>query len=292
VNPAGEQISSLPEKIPFWKFSASANDFIVLDNREERYSAPAGWLAQRATARRYSAGADGLILIENSKKADIRIRFFNPDGNEFNTCGNGGRCAARFCSLILRMGAKFTMETNIGVVDAIIENTSVKLKFVPPSEIRLNVSLQLDNQEIRGHVVRVGDPHFITHTKNIREIPFVQLARTIRHHPDLAPDGANVHFIEPVSRTLLKIRSFERGVEDETLACGSGCISAATSTYLNHETDPPVRFEPQSGIPVEVHFDPAGKFQDLYLLGDARFIYSGELTKEALSGFPLAQKPE
>ncbi len=277
---------SLPDAIPFAKLSASANDFIVLDNRDESYSGIASAIAQRICARRYSIGADGLILVENSTDATVRIRYINPDGEEFNTCGNGGRCAARYTHIFVKPDQHITMETNIGVVKAEIVNGSVKLQLVKPTQIKLNLELSMEGTMYRGHYVQVGDPHFVVPFENIRKIDFVQLARKLRHHEGLGPAGANVHFIEPLARNHIKIRSFERGVENETLACGSGCVSSAVSTFLEGKTDPPVTFEPQSGIPVSVHFQPTKELGDIYLEGDARLVYRGTFTKEALAGFP------
>jgi diaminopimelate epimerase len=280
------KLEGLPDAIPFAKLSASANDFIVLDNRDESFSDVASLIAERVCARRYSIGADGLILVENSKQATVRIRYINPDGEEFNTCGNGGRCAARYTHLFVKPDQHITMETNIGVVKAQIVNRSVHLQLVKPTEIKLNLELSLEGKTYRGHYVQVGDPHFVVPFENIRNIDFVTLARKLRHHESLGPAGANVHFIEPIARNCMKIRSFERGVENETLACGSGCVSSAVSTFLEGKTDPPVTFEPQSGIPVAVHFQASEDLGEIFLEGDARLVYRGEFTREALLGFP------
>jgi len=279
-------LESLPDAVPFAKLSASANDFIVLDNRDESFSDVASLIAEHVCARRYSIGADGLILVENSRHATVRIRYINPDGEEFNTCGNGGRCAARYTHLFVKPDQHITMETNIGVVKAEIANRSVKLQLVKPTEIKLNLELHLEGKTYRGHYVQVGDPHFVVPFENIRNIDFVPLARKLRHHEGLGPAGANVHFIEPITRNRIKIRSFERGVENETLACGSGCVSSAVSTFREGKTDPPVTFEPQSGIPVSVHFQASEDPGEIYLEGDARLVYRGEFTREALFGFP------
>jgi diaminopimelate epimerase len=280
------RLESLPDAIPFAKLSASANDFIVLDNRDESFSDVASLIAERVCARRYSIGADGLILVENSRQATVRIRYVNPDGEEFNTCGNGGRCAARYTHLFVKPDQHITMETNIGVVKAEIVNGSVHLQLVKPTEIKLNLELPLEGKTYRGHYVQVGDPHFVVPFENIRNIDFVTLARKLRHHEALGPAGANVHFIEPIARNRIKIRSYERGVENETLACGSGCVSSAVSTFREGKTDPPVTFEPQSGIPVSVHFQASKDLGEIFLEGDARLVYRGEFTREALSGFP------
>jgi diaminopimelate epimerase len=281
-------IAALPEEIPMAKLSASANDFIVLDNRNGIFSRAAGEMARRLCSRRYSVGADGLILIENSIKASFRVRFFNPDGKEFNTCGNGGRCAARFAFHSVITGKKMKIETNIGVIEAEVLTKTVKLQFVEPSKMKLNLSIPFRNKVISGHFVRLGDPHYVVYTTNLRDHPIVGLAREIRYHESFAPEGTNVHFIEPVSRQQLRIRSYERGIEDETLACGSGCVSAALTTFCSSQTMPPVTFEPQSGIPLTVHFRTDNGFQDIFLEGDARLIFEGNLTREALTGFPLS----
>lgn len=277
---------SFPEKISFSKLSASGNDFIVIDNRKGIFSETAGELATRVCARRYSVGADGLILVQNSERASIRVRYFNPDGSEFETCGNGGRSAVRFAYLSGMCDSKMTIETNVGIIDAEVAGDMVKLKFVGPSEVRLNQKLVVHGKEMIGHYVKLGDPHFVIYPNEFPTGTIVPLAREIRYHETLAPGGANVHFIDVLSRQKLRIRTYEKGVEDETLACGSGCISASIATFLQKQTDPPITFEPYSGIPVKVHFQPGGDFQDLYLEGDARLIYHGELSSEAWTGFP------
>lgn len=280
-------LESLPDSLPFAKLSASANDFIVLDNRDHSLEDVIPAISRRICARRYSIGADGVILVEHSNRATVRIRYFNPDGNEFNTCGNGGRCAARYTNLFIRPDQNISIETNVGIIKADVVESTVKLQFVAPTDIRLNVKVNLDGKTYRGHIVQLGDPHFVIPFENIRDIDFVSLARKLRRHESLGPDGANVHFIEQKSRNRIKIRSFERGVEDETYACGSGCVSSAVSTFKEGITDPPVTFEPYSGIPVTVHFDATAALDgEIYLEGDARLVYHGQLTKEALFGFP------
>lgn len=283
---SSDPFASFPEKIPFSKLSASANDFIVLDNRTGMFTTHAGEVAKRLCARRYSVGADGLILIENSNKAWIRVRFFNPDGKEFSTCGNGGRCAARFALLSVITGRKMTMETNVGVIDAEVIGNSVKLRFINPTKVQLNHEIVFKDKPIRGHLVSLGDPHFVLYAKNLNEQNIVPMARQIRYHEAFAPEGVNVHFIEPLSRQKLRIRSYERGVEDETFACGSGCVAAAVSTIASGQSDAPISFEPHSGIPLTVHTQ-GPSAQEIYLEGDARLVYRGDLTKEALMGFPL-----
>jgi len=280
------KLETLDEPIPFAKLSASGNDFIVLDNRDRSFSSAASLLAQRLCSRRYSAGADGLILVEKSETATVRIRYFNPDGQEFNTCGNGGRCAARYTHLFVKDDRKITMETSIGIVKSEIQDKSVKLQLVAPTEVRLGLEVVVDGELFKGNYVQIGDPHFCVSYKNIRNIDFVTIARKLRHHDALKPDGANIHFFEQTARDQMKIRSFERGVENETLACGSGCVSTAVSTFREGKSSPPVTFEPQSGIPVCVHFQPAEDIGEIYLQGDARLVYRGEAMLEALFGFP------
>lgn len=282
-----EVLQRLPDRILFSKFSGSANDFIVIDNRTGVFSEAAPELAQRICARRYSIGADGLILIENSNKASVRVRFFNPDGGEFSTCGNGSRCAARFAHLSVITGRRMSIETNAGVIDAEVVGLSVRIKFVGPQRIQLYAPIEMSGRTIKGHIVRLGDPHFVLFASNIRKHPIVPFARKVRYHEAFAPEGTNVHFIEPVSRNVVKIRSYERGVENETLACGSGCVSAAITLHSTGLADPPITFEPQSGIPVIIQFQRNGNYQDIFLEGDARLVYRGELTKEALFGFPV-----
>lgn len=283
---------TLQDRIRFWKYSASANDFVLLDNRDGSWDGVVSELARRMCLRRFSVGADGLILMGLSDLSDVRVRYFNPDGKEFQTCGNGGRCAARFASHHILQKSSLTMETNQGTVEAEILEKTVIVSFIPPTGIQLGVNLEVDGRIYRGHFVQLGDPHFVIPFGDVDSMDFRPIARRIRHHPNFSPAGTNVHFIEIRSRQEIRIRSFERGVEDETLACGSGCISAAVSIFSCGLVDPPVTLLPQSGIPLTVHFNRDGKLFDLALEGDARRIYEGELSLEALSGFPLSTTDE
>lgn len=287
MNDPLEPLQTLPDRILFSKFSASANDFILLDNRTGTFTDVASLLARRLCAQRYSVGADGLILIEPSNKASFRVRFFNPDGGEFSTCGNGGRAAARFAHLSVIAGRRMTIETNAGVIEAEVQTNAVRIKFVQPSHFQSYVPITIDGKIIRGHSVRIGDPHFILFANDLRRHSIVPFARKIRYHEAFGEEGTNVHFLEPLSRGLFRIRSYERGVENETLACGSGCVSSAIALTSTGQAEPPITFEPQSGIPLTVHFQKSGSFQDLYLEGDARLVFRGELTREAFLGFPV-----
>jgi len=273
----------MPEKIAFFKMSAAANDFIVIDNRSKAYSEQANFLARKLCQRRYSVGADGLILIENSKKANFKALFFNADGSEFNLCGNGGRCAAKFAFINVIASRKMTMETNVGVLNAEITSDTVKLQIPLPVKVEMNKIIEIEGKrKIKGHYIKIGDPHFIIFAKNIFEAPIEAFSKKVRYSSSFGEEGTNVDLIQQIRENRFAIRTYERGVEGETYACGSGCVSAAivlnklSYSYVNYV------FQTKSGFLLDVHLDISeGTLKNIILEGDARVICKGEILSPA-----------
>ena len=273
----------LPEKILFFKMSGAGNDFIIIDNRNGKYSEEASFLAQKICCRRYSAGADGLILIENSKRATFRARFYNSDGSEFNLCGNGGRCAARFAFINVIAAKHMTIETNAGVLGAEIIQNNVKIQFPLPVQVEMNKVIHTDEgRRIKGHYVKIGDPHFMVFTKNLTEFPIESIAKKIRYSPSFGEAGTNVNFIMQIRENRFAIRTYERGVEQETFACGSGCVSAAITLHRLFSPYASYVFETHAGFLLGVYLEIVDdEIKEMFLEGDARLIYKGELLSEA-----------
>jgi len=289
------------KKIPFIKFSGAGNDFIVVDNRT-RVMGPGKMSAfvTRVCTRHLSVGADGLIFIEKSPKAHFRWRFYNSDGGEADFCGNGARCVARFAYLKRIAPKKMRFEGTAGVVEATVDGECVTVRVPDPTGLQLNVRLEIPphrrrkadvtglsspaqtGMTVEGHAINTGVPHFVYFVQDTSTAEVIGLGRQIRHHPAFRPAGTNVDFVEVVDRRTIRIRTYERGVEDETLACGSGAIAAALIAAVVHKVESPVTVLPLSRSPLAVSFRVDGpRFTDIALTGEARAVYEGSMHSNA-----------
>ncbi|MGD2186356.1 MAG: diaminopimelate epimerase [Desulfobacterales bacterium] len=269
--------------IPFYKMSGAGNDFIIIDNRDRIVSDKdlRGFIAN-VCRRKMSAGADGLILIEASDKFDFRWRFFNSDGSSAEMCGNGARCAARFAHLSGIAGTTLSFETEAGVVEAQINADRVKVKMPDPSDLKLAYPLELSNRSLEISTINTGVPHVIVMVGQVADVDVVSLGREIRLHPAFAPGGTNANFVQRLEGHAIEIRTYERGVEDETLACGTGAIASAVISAHQFNLNSPVSVKTLSGEYLTIYFRAKdGQFDNIYMEGDARIIYTGELLPDA-----------
>ena len=275
----------------FFKMSGGGNDFIVVDNRANQIRAEAiPDLVKRISVRALSVGADGVILFEPSRVADFRATFLNPDGQS-TFCGNGGRCASRLAYLMGMVGPRMRVETIKMVHDATVEGEQVQFSMPPALRLRTGVKLAVDDQVLDAAFIDTGVPHVVVFKEVPHSMSITDLGRKVRSHTDLGPEGANANFVMVVDEHTLAIRSFERGVEAETLSCGTGCVAAALVTASLGMTSPPVACWTRSGVTLSVHFKgAAGAFTHILLEGDARLIYQGNLSSEATRGFDLPRR--
>jgi len=267
--------------------AGGGNDFVVIDNRGGRV-ADAAELTRRICTPHLSVGADGLILIETSPRATIRMIYFNADGSRADFCANGTRCAARFAFLNVIAPRRMTIETDSGVVGAEVgEGSSVTLSLPSPQLFRPNRPLRVGAQTIQGSSLMVGVPHYVVFLRReLWQQEIVPLGRAIRNHPDLQPEGANVNFVVIRDWNAIEVRTYERGVEGETLSCGSGVVASVSASALFGKVRSPVHVLTRSGITLEVSFTlSGGEVRDLRLRGDARLIYRAALTPETVDGF-------
>lgn len=269
--------------IPFFKMSGSGNDFIIIDNRESLISDDyLNQLVVGACRRKMSVGADGLMLIEASKTVDFKWRFYNADGSLPDMCGNGARCASRFAFLHGIAGRRLAFETLAGIIEAEVGEDGVRIRMTDPKDMVVGRWLDLDGQSMAIASINTGVPHVVMVVDDVDEVDVVALGRRIRHHPDFAPAGTNVNFVALGHGDRIHIRTYERGVEDETLACGTGNVAAALVLAHDRGLVSPVTLTTRSGSPLTVHFDRHGdEYRDVHLEGDARVIYQGELWEEA-----------
>ncbi len=274
------------KKIPFYKMSGSGNDFILIDNRDgivdDHYL---NRLVVGACRRKMSVGADGLLLVEKSSRADFKWRFYNSDGSRAEMCGNGARCASRFAFLTGIAGPVLSFETDVGLVTAEIIGNQVKIGMTDPTDLRENKTLLVEGATFPYDYINTGVPHVVITTDDIESIDVFESGRAIRHHEAFSPAGTNVNFVEPVGNNTIAVRTYERGVELETLACGTGCVAASLMMSLKHQWPSPVTVKARSNVMLRVYYTfENGVFTRIYLEGDARVIYQGTLWEEAWEG--------
>lgn len=269
--------------IPFWKMSGAGNDFILIDNRQgivPQQDLPA--FVARVCRRRLSVGADGMILIEGADQIDFKWQFFNSDGSVAEMCGNGARCAARFASLNGIAGDQMAFETIAGVISAQVRGDQVQINVTEPQDFILQEQLMLDGEQVTYGRVNTGVPHVVVQVADIERADVVPVGRQIRRHGHFAPAGTNVNFIAPLADNRWAIRTYERGVEDETLACGTGVVAAALILAAGKGLPSPIALQTRSGSTLKVHFSKTEDgYGDVCLEGDARIIYKGQLGNEA-----------
>ncbi len=270
-------------KIPFTKMSGSGNDFILIDHRspflsEDRIKE----FTRKVCRRRFSVGADGLILIENSTRADFRWRFFNADGSEAEMCGNGGRCAARFAFVKGIAPAQLQFETLAGMIHAQVEGKRVKLEMPKPHDLKMDERIFIEGKELTISRINTGVPHAVLFLKEIDEMEVVEMGRAIRFHPHYAPSGVNANFVKVEGDSSLSVRTYERGVEDETLACGTGVVASALISAIKGFVKSPVSVRTRGGEILNVYFEiERDQIKRLFFEGEVHIVYEGEIWEEA-----------
>lgn len=270
---------------PFWKMSGSGNDFILMDHREVPWK---DWdlpdMARKICRRRLSAGADGLIVLVPAQDSqnDFAWRFFNSDGSEAEMCGNGARCAARFAHLKGLASDHMSFETLAGVIQAQIHGEKVKIRVAGSLSLPAEKNLDIDGPNQPLIYINTGVPHVVSFVDDVQAEDVVNLGRTIRYHKDFAPAGTNVDFVQILDAQTLRMRTYERGVEDETLACGTGAVASALSAHFLKRVRPPVGVITQSERILTIHFDDdEGGNGPVSLEGDAQRIYEGHILPDA-----------
>jgi len=271
----------------FYKLSGSGNDFIVVDNsdgshNDKEWSINWSKTAQILCQRRTAIGADGFIVLLPSQKADFRWLFYNADGSLADMCGNGGRCAAflAYCRGIA--GKTMSFETGAGIIDAqIISEERVRIRLTAAHSYQENIPLMLGEKKIKVDFVNTGVPHTIYFVEDLGHCDVLNIGRSIRKHDYFAPVGTNVNFAS-IADGIANIRTYERGVEDETLACGTGAVAVALISMRKKILESPVRIRVQSGEILNVYHETDGKEDKIYLEGGVKLIYRGETAKRVL----------
>jgi len=271
------------KEIEFYKMSGSGNDFIVIDNRNKIVDETdlSDFIA-KVCRRKMAVGADGFILVENSDTADFKWRFFNSDGSIAEMCGNGARCVARFAYLNDIAGPHMSFETLAGTVEAQVIQGHVKVKMTDPLELKTDYMIDLKNGPLSISSINTGVPHVVIVQDRIDDADIINVGREIRFHDVFAPAGTNVNFVCPLKGNTISIRTYERGVEDETLACGTGAVAGAIVMAHKMKINSPLHVMTRGGGYLDIFFkEKEGKYYDIYLQGDARIIYRAQLWEDA-----------
>jgi len=271
------------QEVDFLKMSGSGNDFIIVDNREGVFDGDRiNDFVKRVCRRKVSVGADGFILIEKSDETDFGWRFFNADGSEAEMCGNGGRCVAKFAYVKGIAGKDMSFETLAGVIRAEILEDTVKLEMGIPNSIGLDQELAVEGQRRLVSFINTGVPHAVEFVSDLGNFEVTRLGRLIRYHDRYRPAGTNVNFASVYDRSNMVVRTYERGVEDETLACGTGAVASVLIAYEKGMVSSQVAVKTRGGWVLSVHFKHVnGAFEEVFLEGDARVIYEGHLWEDA-----------
>ncbi len=257
----------------------SGNDFILIDNRRDILKGKnLKGLAVSVCDRHYSVGADGLIVIVPSKKADFKWRFFNADGSEAEMCGNGSRCAARFAYIKKIAKRNTAFETLAGVIRAEIRKNTVKVQLTGASGLQQNVVVPFEGGARTGHFINTGVPHFVYLSQDLEAEDVCGTGRRTRYHEIFKPAGTNVNFIQVQGPHRLEVRTYERGVEGETLACGTGAVAGALIAGSLGLVSSPVEVLTRGGERLTVSFEHGnGGFSGIHLEGRAQVICEGNL---------------
>ena len=262
----------------FTKMNGAGNDFILFDNRTGDIDLDSNQIAHLCDRHR-GIGADGILLLEKpSNRADFRMRYFNADGGEAEMCGNGARCFARFANKVGGQKAKISFETPAGVISAELKGDLVTLRMTEPTDLQLNVNLPMATENKTVHFINSGVPHVVIPVAKIADADVRREGAAIRYDKMFSPNGTNVNFIEKRGPDKIAIRTYERGVEDETLACGTGIVAGALIFAATEDCEGPVTVLARGGDELQVGFErTSDQFRNVTLTGPAEFVFEGTI---------------
>jgi len=266
--------------LDFVKMTGAGNDFILIDNREGHVALTREQVA-RLCHRQFGIGADGLMLLVPcpSGAADWAWKFYNSDGSDAEMCGNGARCFARYVQRITGWTQPtLTFESLAGVISATFDGERVTIQLTTPGDLRLDQQVPSGSGPLTVHSLNTGVPHAVVYVPDADQAMVQQLGSEIRYHPHFQPRGTNVNFVQIKGPGFIRVRTYERGVEGETLACGTGVTASALITSRVHGFISPVRVQVQGGDELVVTFtEQDGRFREVRLNGPASFVFDGRI---------------
>lgn len=268
-------------KIEFTKATASGNDFVIIDSRNKIFDFNYNNFVKIACNRKFGIGADGVIFIEKDNDCDFLMRYFNSDGSEGSLCGNGARCASKYYSKYTNK-KKLSFKAIGKKYESDILDNSVRLYLPDLSNEIKNYNFIIENYDLNAFFINTGSPHIIIFENEFKKIGDIQqldvykYGNLIRNHSSLLPDGSNINFVKIIDDNSIRIRTYERGVEDETLACGTGSIASAIISYLTFNMKKPIRILTQGGEIFIVNFDQNNTIiEKISLEGSAKLVFDG-----------------
>lgn len=280
-------------KIKFNKLTGAGNDFVFIDLNENQNLSINADLIKKLCDRRFGIGADGLILISDSPNYCFNMEYYNSDGSLGSLCGNGARCAIWYSKISGRIkdnSVKFLCG-QVEYSGEIIEEELTKFYLKNPTKVKLNFKVKAAGQLIKASFVNTGSPHLVINVtdvlqntsspnlfyKELKEFPLIDLGKELRYHPDFSPQGTNVNFYQETEDEII-LRTYERGVENETLACGTGSVATALVSFLTQKKSPPVKIKTWGGDTLIVNFEIENKrVRNISLTGPAKLVFSGEI---------------
>ncbi|MGR7811771.1 diaminopimelate epimerase [Lacinutrix undariae] len=256
-------------KLTFYKYQGTGNDFVMIDNRQETFDKADTKMVAFLCDRRFGVGADGLILLENHPVYDFKMVYYNADGNESTMCGNGGRCLSAFAKQLGVIDEIGTFEAIDGLHHVVIEDHIVKLQMQDVETI--------ENHE--NHVfLNTGSPHHVQLVNNLKTFDVTSQGAKIRYSELYGEVGSNINFINAINDTTFAVRTYERGVEDETLSCGTGVTAVAIAMHKTGKTTSDLVTLQTEGGTLQVSFDCVdGVYKNVWLIGPATLVFKGEI---------------
>ncbi len=265
--------------LEFTKMNGAGNDFVLVDNRAQQIKLTPQQVA-RLCDRHRGVGADGVMLLVPARtgEADWAWDFYNSDGSMAEMCGNGARCFGRYVQRVTGVNRDFRFETAAGVITASFQGDRVTVNLTQPKDLRLHQSVILTTGNTTIHSLNTGVPHAVLYVPDADRAMVMQLGPEVRHHAHFGPRGTNVNFVQVLGPNHIRVRTFERGVEGETLACGTGVSAAALISAQVHGFTSPVKVQVQGGDQLEVSFQRQGaEFEAVRLTGPADFVFTGRM---------------
>jgi len=263
----------------FHKMNGAGNDFIVIDNRQLDSNLTQGQIKALCDRHR-GIGADGLLAVEPAEKgADYRFRYYNADGGEAEMCGNGARCFGQYTAQLDNTPTQtVSFETIAGTLKADLIGENVKIAMSDPFDMERNLPFMIEGLTTIDSL-NTGVPHTVAYVNDLQSLDVIKAGAAIRYHGHFAPKGTNANFAEILSQGHIAIRTYERGVENETLACGTGMVACAIMHHILHGADSPVKVDVKGGDTLEIGFEPHadGGFTNVTLCGPADFVFEGQI---------------
>jgi diaminopimelate epimerase len=255
-------------KLTFYKFQGTGNDFVMIDNREKTFDEKDTKLVAFLCDRRFGIGADGLILLENEEGVDFKMVYYNSDGNESSMCGNGGRCLVAFASYLNIINDKATFNAVDGLHHATISGDIVSLQMKDVSEIKVKPNASF---------LDTGSPHHVQLVNNLKDFEVKTEGQKLRYGV-YGQKGSNINFVEPFDDETFSVRTYERGVEDETLSCGTGVTAVAIAMHAAGRVKTNTVKIKAVGGNLEINFEKFGDvYKNVFLTGPAKFVFKGEI---------------